>query len=285
MVFLVKNHGDYYICNKVKNNGVWRKLYLKPLGKISREEAERELELLKKREALLLKTASAENLPLESETVDYIITSPPYNLGSEKWPMGGKGRKERDKGIGYYDNMPEDEYQEWQLRVFNELYRVAKDGASFLYNHKVRQREGSTIHPLEWLKNPENPWTIRQELIWDRKSTHNHSKTLFWPHDERIYWMTKGKPVLPKKSVGLPTIIRVFGPVPNTWHPAPFNEDLIKILVQALCVPCSTILDPFGGSMVVCKVALAFGHNAIGVDINEDYLRQAVKENGWEYNG
>lgn len=38
---------------------------------------------------------------LEKESVDIIITSPPYNLGQEKWPMGGNGRTPRDAGIGY----------------------------------------------------------------------------------------------------------------------------------------------------------------------------------------
>lgn len=259
------------------------KILSKSLGYIT-DEAAKEIKMAwEKRTPLLLKCARAENLPLDGSSVDYIITSPPYNLGAEKWPMGGEGRRERFNGIGYIDNMPEEKYQEWQLKVINELYRVAKDGASFLYNHKVRQREGTIIHPLDWLRKKDNPWTIRQEIIWDRMSTHNHSKTLFWPHDERIYWMTKGSPRMPRKSVGLPTIIRVFGPIPNTWHPAPFNEDLIKKIISAICIPHSTILDPFGGSMVVCKVALALGHNAIGIDINDEYIKTASKENGWNY--
>ena len=60
----------------------------------------------------------AENLySIPNESVDIIITSPPYNLGQEKWPMGGNGRTPRDSGIGYSDHgddMPEEDYQKWQ---------------------------------------------------------------------------------------------------------------------------------------------------------------------------
>jgi DNA modification methylase/ParB-like chromosome segregation protein Spo0J len=224
--------------------------------------------------------APAEKLPLSEEMVDIIITSPPYNLGTESWPMGGDGRTPRD-GIGYSDCMPEDKYQAWQVAVLRELYRVAKPGASFFYNHKVRQKNGTIIHPMDWLRNKDNPWIVRQEIIWDRKSTHNHCPTLFWPIDERIYWMTKGNPVLPAQPIGLPSIVDVFGPVPNTWHPAPFCEELPSLLLNAIGRPGIVVLDPFGGSMTTCKVAVGMGYDAIGVDINEEYIKQATSENRW----
>jgi DNA modification methylase len=224
----------------------------------------------------------AENLDfLSDESVDVIITSPPYNLGSEYWPMGGEGRIPRTDGIGYEDAMPEADYQTWQLQVLRELYRVAKPGASLFYNHKVRQRMGTIIHPLDWLRSPENPWTLRQEIIWDRGSTHNHSPKLFWPHDERIYWLTKGQPVLPDRPIGMPTIWSFPGPIPNTWHPAPFPEELPRRCLQAVGRPGIVVLDPFGGSMATCAVAQSMGYESIGVDVNPEYVERARRERGW----
>lgn len=228
----------------------------------------------------------AENLDfLFDESIDIIITSPPYNLGSEKWPMGGvtdptnDGREERKKGIGYTDLMPEKDYQDWQIECLKELYRVAKGGASFFYNHKIRQSQGKIIHPIDWLRR--SPWIIRQEIVWDRVSTHNHCAQLFWPTDERIYWLTKGKPILPSKPIGQPTVWRFFGPVPNTWHPAPFCEELPKRCLAAIGYPGAIILDPFGGSMTTCYVAQEMGYQSIGIDINKEYLEQAQKTHGW----
>lgn len=233
---------------------------------------------------LWLVNGKAEKLSfITDDFVDVIITSPPYNLGEENWPMGGGGRESRD-GIGYAthsDTMGQAEYEKWQIEVMKELYRVAKPGASFFYNHKVRTVDGRLISPMRWLDHPDNPWTLRQEIIWNRKSTHNHAEGLFWPIDERIYWMTKGKPTL-MQPVGKPTIWDEFGPVPGTWHPAPFTEKLPQMILDALHVaPMSVVLDPFSGSGTTVKVALTYQCQAIGVDLAIDYLRKSVEVNKW----
>lgn len=221
---------------------------------------------------------------LDDGSVDVIITSPPYNLGVERWPMGGQEqapRQPRTQGIGYQDAIPEDEYQSWQLEVFQELYRVASEGASFFYNHKVRQVEGEMIHPMDWLRDKRNPWIVRQEIIWDRGSTHNHTSALFWPQDERIYWMTKGAPVLSEKGVKLSSVLSFHGPVAGTWHPAPFSEQLPESLLSVVEREGITVLDPFAGSCTTVKVALARGHKAIGIELSNEYIKQAIEENEW----
>ncbi len=230
----------------------------------------------------------AENLEfLDDSTVDLIITSPPYNLGQEKWPMGGNGRTPREKGIGYSeyeDTMPEEDYQAWQIECLKELYRVTKQGGSLFYNHKVRQNEGRLIHPIVWLQNTTR-WQLRQEVIWDRTSTHNHTTTLFWPQDERIYWLTKGTPRLPDKSINIPSVWREFGPIPKTNHPAPFTPALPRMILRAMSKPGDIILDPFGGSMTTCLVASTMGYKSIGIDISEDYIIQAAEYFRVDYEG
>lgn len=223
---------------------------------------------------------------IEKDSIDIIITSPPYNLGQEKWPMGGNGRTARDTGIGYSlheDDMPESEYQAWQIKCLEEWYRVAKPGASLFYNHKVRQREGEVIHPIVWLQGT-SKWLLRQEIVWDRKSTHNHSATLFWPQDERIFWLTKGKPNLSDKSIGRPSVWQEFGPIPKTGdHPAPFTPALPKMILEAAGKPGDVILDPFGGGMTTCFVASAMGYRSIGVDKDEGYVKLAAGKLGIAY--
>lgn len=219
--------------------------------------------------------ANSQDLPLDDESVDIVITSPPYNLGHDEWNMGGEDRESREDGIGYDDDIPEQEYQQWQLDVFDELYRVASDGASFFYNHKPRQRDGTVIHPIEWLQDDRNPWTVRQEIVWDRTSTHNHSKTLFWPHTERVYWLTKGKPTVPDVGVGMPDVWEFHGPKPNTDHPAPFVDELPAKCLEAVACEGDVVLDPFGGSMTTCEVAAKVGHPSIGVDVETEYVERA----------
>ena len=50
---------------------------------------------------------------LPDESVDLIITSPPYNLGS-------KHHTGNNYHNPYPDDMPEGKYQEWQINVLNE---------------------------------------------------------------------------------------------------------------------------------------------------------------------
>jgi len=250
------------------------------MRRIGRDAAPEPVAEIAKRQPRLI-VASADNTTLDAESVDLIITSPPYNLGESHWPMGGNGRTPRDEGIGYRDSMPEDEYQRWQVACLREFYRIAKPGASLFYNHKVRSRDGGILHPMDWLRNTGNPWTIRQEIIWDRGSTHNHSATLFWPEDERIYWMTKGNPELPNRPVGASTVWSFHGPVVGTWHPAPFCDELPRRCMNAVGRAGITVLDPFAGSCTTLKVALELGYDAIGVDVCFEYLSRAARENGW----
>lgn len=231
-----------------------------------------------------IRVGDAENLKLDDESVDLIITSPPYNMGSDRWPMGkGKhrpGNKPRPNGVGYDDDLAEFDYQEWQISCLQEWYRVAKQGASLFYSHKNRSRDGQMLSPLEWLLSTDNPWVLRQEIVWDRGLTHNHCTVLFWPHTERVYWLTKGKPILPDKSVGMSDVWR-FPPGIGTWHPAPFPPELPWRCLEAVGRPGITVLDPFGGSMTTCKVAAAMGYNSIGVDSSAEYVERAIQENGW----
>lgn len=221
-------------------------------------------------------------LELPDESVDIIITSPPYNLGAEIWPMGGHGREAR-AGIGYAgheDALSDADYETWQLRVLAELYRVARPGASLFYNHKTRTRAGVLDHPMRWLARVEG-WTLRQEIVWDREVTHNHSATLFWPVDERVYWFTKGAPLMYGPSIGMPSVWRFHGPRPYQWHPAPFPEELPRRCLQAIGGQGLVVLDPFAGSCSTLAAAVAMGHEAIGVDICGEYLERAREEYGW----
>ena len=56
---------------------------------------------------------------IKNNTIDLIITSPPYNLGNSHH-TGAKRHKT------YEDNMDETNYQSWQIKVLNECFRVLK---------------------------------------------------------------------------------------------------------------------------------------------------------------
>ena len=118
---------------------------------------------------------------IKNNFVDLGVTSPPYN------------KQEKNKGWlvknvkydSFKDISTEEQYQQNQILVLNELYRITKQGGSFFYNHKLRWDKGKMMHPMEWLLKTD--WVIRQEIVWDRMIAGNIRGWRFWQVEERIF--------------------------------------------------------------------------------------------------
>lgn len=213
---------------------------------------------------------------LKDNSVDLGVTSPPYNKQENKKGWLVKNVK-YDKAS---DKKGEQEYQDNQIDILNELFRVIKPGGSFFYNHKTRWERGQMIHPMDWIRKTK--WTVRQEIIWDRTIAANIRGWRFWQVDERIYWLYKpigdnkiGEELKSRHS--LVTSIWRFPPERNNPHPAPF-----PILLPARCIfsvldeqKGLVIIDPYIGSGTTAVAAKIFGHKYIGIDISKDYARKA----------
>lgn len=208
--------------------------------------------------------------------VDVGVTSPPYN------------KQEKNKGwlvknvvySDYEDRLPEDEYQNNQIEVLNEIYRITKPGGAFFYNHKTRWENGQMFHPMDWLRKTK--WVIRQEIIWDRSIAANIRGWRFWQLDERIYWLHKSADNLDKKGIELESRHALLGsiwrfpPERNIQHPAPFPLLLpTRIIYSILNGAKGLVLDPYMGSGTTAVAAKLLGHDYIGIDISKEYVRYA----------
>jgi len=215
---------------------------------------------------------------LPDEIIDIGVTSPPYNKGENKkgWLVPNV------KYIGASDKLPEDLYQQNQIEVLNEIFRITKPGGSFFYNHKIRWEKGKLLHPMDWLKNTK--WTIRQEIIWDRMIAANIRGWRFWQVEERIYWLYKpkgdhyiGEELKPKHA--LLTSIWRFPPERENPHPAPFPLALpIRCIYSVMDEKKGgLVLDPYCGSGTTLVAAKILGHNFIGIDISKEYVEFSKK--------
>jgi DNA modification methylase len=63
-----------------------------------------------------------------------------------------------------------------------------------------------------------------------------------------------------------------FGGVRQTGHEAMFPEELPRRLIKMFTFAGDTVLDPFLGSGTTVKAALDLGRNAVGYEINPDFL-------------
>ncbi len=213
---------------------------------------------------------------IDDNVVNVGITSPPYN------------KQEKNKGWlvknvvydVYKDVMPEPEYQQNQVKVLDEIYRVTAPGGSFFYNHKIRWDRGNMYHPMDWLRKTK--WTVKQEIIWDRMIAGNIRGWRFWQVEERIYWLYKpigdhliGKE-LESKDAKLTSIWRG---VPESGkknsHPAPFPLWLpARVIISILGTESQgVVLDPYVGSGTTAVASKLLGHKYIGIDRSEAYIK------------
>jgi len=214
--------------------------------------------------------------------VDAVITSPPYNqlssLLSEPsgmWGRTGSGRGfvENWQRMGYADDVPEEQYQQEQIAVFSEASRITRQSGSLFYNHQVRWRDGLLLHPVEWFKP--RGWTLRQEIIWDRRGGMMFNARMFCRFDERILWFVRSpKWIWNQAYVGEGTI----WPIPHEQekeHPVAYPEQLPHICIGATTDECAVVLDNYCGSGTTLVAAKKLGRHFLGFEISGEYCRIA----------
>lgn len=213
---------------------------------------------------------------LQDECIDISVTSPPYNKqrSTSGWLV------QTNRYSNFNDKMPENEYQQWQINILDELFRVTKPGGSLFYNHKLRWSHGDLLHPYEWILK--SKWHTRQEMIWDRTLAANVRGWRFWQVDERIYWLYK--PIgshlvgeeIESRHAKMGSIWR-FKPVPRQEnHPAPFPLELpLRAIYSMVGDGKKVVLDPFCGTGTSLVAAKLLGHHFIGIDISPDYVEFA----------
>jgi len=201
---------------------------------------------------------------IPDKSIDIVFTSPPYNLGNTHH-TGNKRHK------AYNDSLPEKEYQEWQIAVLNECYRVLKDDGSLIYNHKNRIKNGVQITPYEWLLK--TPFIIKQELVWFNGSQ-NFDKIRFYPMTERIYWLVKNPKTKLFNTINHHDLFdkkewKAVGT--KGHHTRAFPEKMVTDILS--CFPdVKIVLDPFAGSGTTGIACKNTGRNYILIEKEPEYI-------------
>lgn len=244
--------------------------------------------------------------------IDLIVTSPPY------WHIKDYGISEQ---MGYGQSLHE--YLRNLFYVWKESFRVLREGGrlcinigdqfarSVLYGrYKVIPIHAELIAQCEQLG-----FDFMGSIIWQKKTTMNTTGgasvmgSFPYPPNgiveidyEFIHIFKK-----PGRDKKVPKEIKEaskltkeewkkyfsghwhFGGAKQIGHEAMFPEELPKRLIKMFTFIGDTVLDPFLGSGTTIKVALELKRNAIGYEINKDFLaiikeKIGVKENLFEFN-
>lgn len=230
---------------------------------------------------------------LSDESVDLVVSSPPYNLGKEY---------EAKRALAVY--------LEEQTLVLRECARVLKPTGSIFWQVGAFSDAGALV-PLDIRFFPilEGLGLIpKNRIIWARQ--HGlHARRKFSCRHETILWFTKSEEHIfeldairvPQKYQNKkhfrgerkgefscnpdgknPGDIWMFRNVKHnheeqTIHPCQFPEDLIARIVLATTRPGGTVLDPYMGVGTVAVVARDHGRHFLGAETDAKYYEVATR--------
>jgi len=215
---------------------------------------------------------------MESDSIDLIVTSPPYNLRQssgncfktkvplKKWKTAAikNGYENHD------DKMPHDLYVKWQRDCLTQMFRLIKDDGAIFYNHKWRVQNGL----MQDRQDIVGGFPVRQIIIWQRSGGINFNDGYFVPTFEVIYLICKPKFRLLKKANSIGDVWRI-KPERKNEHPAPFPIELPETIIKSTAA--KVILDPFMGSGTTALAALKLNRGFIGIDNSPAYCDMATK--------
>ena len=220
---------------------------------------------------------------MDDESVDIVLTSPPYNYGMEY--------------DTHDDNGDANDYFEQIMAVFVECNRVLKSGGRLIINiqpnykqyfpthHKITQRmidEGMIWRgEIIWLKN-----NLRKLTAWGSWKSPScpylsypfefievfSKDTLKHPGNKEDIDITKDefiKYVNGHWSMAPETKMKDYG------HPAMFPEELVERCLKLFSYKGDVVLDPFNGAGTTTFVANKLGRKYIGIDMSESYCKTA----------
>jgi len=230
---------------------------------------------------------------IRDDSVDLIVSSPPYNIGKE-----------------YETRQQLAAYVEGQRIVLAECARVLKSTGSLFWQVGAFSQAGLLI-PLDVRFFPileDLGMFPRNRIVWLRQ--HGlHARHKFSARHETILWFTKGHdykffldPVrVPQKYQNKkswrgankgeltcnplgknPGDIWIFGNVKHnheeqTIHPAQFPEDMIARVILATTEQGDLVVDPYMGTGTVAVVARDYGRHYLGAEIDAQYHGVALR--------
>jgi site-specific DNA-methyltransferase (adenine-specific) len=223
-----------------------------------------------------------------NDSIDIIITSPPYNFGLEY---------ENDRKN---DAVKWDEYFRKLNNIWKECVRVLKPGGRLCVNIQPLFSDYIPTHHLISKQLLDLGLLWKGEILWDK---HNYNcKYTAWGS-----WKSPSMPYLKytwefieifckktHKKIGNPRDIDITADQFKKWvyarwdiapernmkkynHPAMFPEELVVRLLKLFSYKNDIVLDPFNGVGTTTAVAKRLNRRYIGIDISEEYCKTAIR--------
>jgi site-specific DNA-methyltransferase (adenine-specific) len=215
--------------------------------------------------------ALAELKKLSNNSIDCIITDPPYSSG---------GRRENSRSLrkSMIRSVRDDEWIAgdsmatagfiWTMRELGfEARRILKPGGHLLsfIDWRMAANLATAFESADLMQQP--------TIVWDK--TYFGMGAIFRNQHEFIVNVTNGKAAPPqRRDVG-----NVIGckPIRGGSHPTEKPVELLETLISVVCPEGGVIVDPFMGTGATGVAAIRLKRQFIGVELTEKYFDLAHK--------
>lgn len=212
---------------------------------------------------------------IKDRSIDLIVADPPYNVG-------------KDYGNGS-DKQHFDEYISFTRKWLVECHRVLKsDGTIYVfigfryisYLYQILEND-LKMNFVNWIS-----WHYTQGIGKTKGFSPRHDDILMFSKSDR-YKFNLDDIRIPQKYYRKRNNMRGANPG-DVWevshihycqrnrqpHPTQKPEALIERMVLASSNENDTVLDPFSGSGTTLRVCQQLNRNAIGIELNGEYVKQ-----------
>jgi site-specific DNA-methyltransferase (adenine-specific) len=221
-------------------------------------------------------------------SVDYVVTSPPYNIGVS--------RKDcyYNNGYNHIDNLSEDEYINIRVMEFNKFHEILSNNGLVIYNLSYHSSNPSL--PIKLLYSLLSKWTVVEMVSWKKKNAipFQTSPRKLSRIVEMVYVLCKSDmensyttnkqvskvndktgQIFYKNSINF--IEAKNNDRIDTTHKATYSVEFVESLLEMFVPINCTVIDPFmgvGTTGVACK---NLNRNFIGIELDPEYFKIAEK--------
>lgn len=217
---------------------------------------------------------------MSDESVDLVITSPPYNMNLRirdgKYCSRQITKEFSTKYDGFSDNMPIEEYFDFHLRVIKELLRVAP---VVFYNVQIVTGSKRAVFKLLGELNE----YVKDIIVWDKENAQPAmSEGVLNRQYELIIVFAKRDAISRKFNYCnfergiLKDVWRIkHGKKVTNLHGATFPEELVEKILTNFSRERDVVYDPFMGTGTTAVVCKKMNRRFIGSEIITSYVEVA----------
>jgi DNA modification methylase len=204
---------------------------------------------------------------LPEDSVDLIVTDPPYGIGLYKEGSAVSSSKFAESQGAMYDDDPKT-IMDMLDETFMHAARLLKpDGHAYVFFHMTRYEPVYLMLKRHFGECEATP------LIWMKQTTGIGDPTRSWIYSyEPCFWVNRGR-ILVKPQ---PFNVLKYDTVGKKIHSVEKPVALMRHLVEASAVKGEIVLDPFAGSGSTLVAAAQLGCRFIGIEKHQDFYRSAV---------